>query len=94
MTRALLEAGGAAGAQVGLDPVEPALPQLDDRLFGTSRVAVVALETIAAGEAPGRLVARLFLREAGHDLVEAGALGDRQFGMLAAVGVEEQGEVE
>src|SRR6476646_7334840 len=94
MTRTLLEARGAPRAEIQLDPIEPALPQLDDRLLGARGVAVVALEAIAAGEAPRRLVSRFLFREAGHDLVEAGALRDRQFGVLAAFGVEEHGEVQ
>ena len=94
MTRALFEARGAPGAEVELDPIEPALPQLDDRLLGARGVAVVALETIAAGEAPCRLVSRFSFREAGDDFVEACALRDRQFGMLTTLGVEEHGEVQ
>src|SRR5580765_7800080 len=94
MTRTLLEARGAPGAEVQLDPIEPALPELDDRLLRARGVAVVALEAVAAGEAPCRLVSRFLLREAGHDLVEAGPLRDRQFGMLATLGVEEQREVQ
>src|SRR5580765_1683294 len=94
MTGALLEARGAPGAEIQIDPIEPPLPQLDDRLLGARGVAVVALEAVAARQAPGRLVARFLLRQARHDLVEAGALRNGQLGMLATIGVEKQGEVQ
>src|SRR6476469_10033323 len=70
VTRALFEARGAACTQVQLDPVEPALPELDNGLLGTRGVAVVALEAVAAGQAPRRLVTGLALGESGHDFVE------------------------
>src|SRR4029079_3265040 len=94
VTRALLEARRAPRAEIQLDAIEPALPQLDDRLLGARGVAVVALEAVAAGEAPRGLVPRFLFRKTGHDLVEAGALRHRQLGMLAAIGVEEQGKVQ
>src|SRR5687767_7809100 len=94
MTRALFEARGAAGTEVVIDPIELALPQLGDRLFGTGCVTVVALEAVAAGEAPRRLVARLALGETGHDLVETRALLHRQLGVLAPIGIEKHGQVE
>src|SRR5262249_38602847 len=80
MTRTLFEARGAPGTEVELNPVEPALPELDDRLLGTRRVAVVALETVAAGQAPHRLVPRLAFGETGHDFVESCSLRQRQLG--------------
>ena len=86
MAGTLFEAHGTAGAEIELDPVEPTLPQLGDRLFRTGGVTVVALEAITAGEAARGFIARLGLREAGHDLVEAGALRDRQLRMFAPVG--------
>ena len=94
MAGALFVARGTAGAQIELDPVEPAFPQLDNRLLGARGVAVVALEAIAAGEAAGGFVARLGLRKAGDDLVEARAFRHRQLGVLAACRVEKHGQIE
>src|SRR4051812_49249983 len=48
VARALFVTGGAAGAEIVLDPVEAPLPQLHDRLLRTRGVAVVALEAVAA----------------------------------------------
>src|SRR5688572_5739922 len=94
VARALLETGGAPGTEIEFDPIEPALPQLDDRLLGTCSVAVVALEAVAAGETPRRLIARLALRQPRHDFVESRALRHRQLGVLAPIGIEEQRQVE
>src|SRR5688572_10704766 len=94
MARALLEACGAPGAEVELDAIEPALAQLGDRLLGTRRVAVVALEAVAAGQAPRRLVARLALRETRNDFIESGAFGHGQLGVLTPIGVEEHRQIE
>src|SRR5262245_27797486 len=94
MARALFEARRAPGTEVELDPIEAAFSQLDDRLVGPGREAVVALVAIAAGEAPRRLVTCLALREASHDFVEARAFLHRQLGVLAPIGIEEHGEVE
>src|SRR6478609_7519057 len=63
MTRALFEARRTPGAQIELDAVEPPFPQFHDRLLRTCGVAVVALEAIAARQAPGRFVPSLFFRE-------------------------------
>src|SRR6188508_577209 len=46
VARALLVARRAPGAEIEVDPVEPALSQLDDRLLRARGVAVVALEAI------------------------------------------------
>ena len=61
VARALLVAHRAAGAQVVVVAVEAARAELGDRLLGARRVAVVALEAVAAGQAAARLVARLGL---------------------------------
>ena len=94
MAGALFEARGTPRTEIELDSVEPALPQLDDRLFGARREAVVALEAIPAREASCGLVARLAFRQAGDDLLEARALGDWYLGVLAPRGVEEYGQIE
>src|SRR5512145_3228973 len=57
MAGTLFVADGAPCAQVELDAIEPPWPELDDRLLGTCREAVVALEAVAAREASGRFVA-------------------------------------
>src|SRR5262245_51049552 len=94
VTGALLEAGRTPGAEVEIDPIEPAFAELDDRLLGTCRVAVVALEAVAARETACRLVTCLALGQARDDFVEPGAFLDRQLGMFAPIGVEEDRQVE
>ena len=51
MARALLEADGAAGAQLVLVPVALAGAELRDRVLRAGAVAAVALEAVAAGQA-------------------------------------------
>src|SRR6185436_11773329 len=91
---ALFEARGASGAEVEFYPIKTPLAQLDDCLLRARRVAVVALEAVAAGQAPHCFIARLALGEAGDDFVEAGALFHRQFGVLSPIGIEKHGQVE
>src|SRR6266705_2917833 len=71
VTRALLEADRTAGAQPVVVAVPFAGTELDDRGFGAGRIAIVALEAIAAGETSLGLVERLLLGQAGDDLLEA-----------------------
>ena len=66
-----VEADAAAGAAVVEVAVAPAGAELVDRVLGTCRVAVVALEAVAAGQTALRLVARLRFAQSGHHLVEA-----------------------
>src|SRR5688572_15974776 len=93
MARTLFVARRTPGTEIEIDPVEPALSELDDRLLGAGRVAVVALEAIAAGKAPRRFVARLPLGQPGDDLIEPRAFRDRQLGVLAPISIEEQRQV-
>src|SRR5579862_7246506 len=83
VARALFEARRAPGTEVEIDPVEPPLPQLDDRLLGTRRQTVVTFEAVPAGKTARRLEARFALGETGDDLIEARAFLDRQLGVLA-----------
>src|SRR5579862_385382 len=88
VTRALLEAHGAAGALVVVVAIPPARPQLDDGVLRTGGIAVVALEAVAAGKTALRLVAGRRLRQAGDDLLEAAdALRGGQGLLRAGIGV-------
>jgi hypothetical protein len=66
----LLDAHTAAGAKIELDLVTLAGAELDDRVFRTGGVAIVAFEAIAAGKATLGFVQRFFLAQATNDLVE------------------------
>src|SRR5690349_17171893 len=55
---ALVEADAAPGAGVEVELVTEPRPELADRVLGTGRVAAVALEAVAAGEAARRLEPR------------------------------------
>src|SRR6476619_1679675 len=76
---ALFETHRAAGAKVIFVSIKTAFAELGDRLLRARCVAVVAFETIAAGQAAARLVARLLLGKPSDDLFEARALGDRSY---------------
>ena len=69
-TRTLLVTDSATGALVEVEPVAQAGAQFDHRLLGTSRVAAVALKSVAARETALGLVARRGGIEPLHDLVE------------------------
>ena len=84
----------AAGAQVKVHLVAPAGAEFDDGLLGTGRVAVVAFEAVAAGQAALRLAPRLGFGQSGHHLAEIGAPVHRHLGLCGAVAVEEQRQVE
>src|SRR5208283_5856006 len=73
MAWALLETDPATRAEVVLDAITSPPAKAYDRLFRTCREAVVAFETIAAGQTPACLSLRLVLAEALHDLGERGA---------------------
>src|SRR4249919_3067811 len=72
MYRALLEAGPATGAPVVVETVAVARAELDDRVLGTGAQAAVALEAVAARQAPLGLVDRRRLIETAHHLGEGG----------------------
>ena len=75
MTRALLEADGAAGAFVVVVLVTFALAELDDGIVRAGAVTAVALKAIAAGQATLCLEQRLFFGQAAdHFAKTAGAL--------------------
>src|SRR5277367_1312523 len=88
VTGTLLEAGRAARALRVIDPIASTRPELDDRVFGTRRVAVVTFVAIAAGETSLHLVARALLREARDDLPEtAYPFGRAQSFLRTRVGI-------
>ena len=62
MAGALFEADRAAGASLVVVAVAPARAELDDGVLRAGRPAIVAFETIAAGQAALCLVARLAAR--------------------------------
>ena len=70
MAGALLDADAAAGAKIEFDLVALVRAELDDRVFRTGGITIVAFEAIAAGQAALGLVQRFFLAQAADDLVE------------------------
>src|ERR1700722_15178550 len=71
VTWTLLDADGAAGASCVVDLVALSGPGFVDGVFGTSSKAVIALETVAAGQATFGLVQCLRLAQPRHDFLEA-----------------------
>ena len=63
VARALLETDGTTRAVGVIELIATAWSEFDDCVFGTSSITVVALEAIAAGKTPLRLIARLLLRK-------------------------------
>src|SRR6476620_227687 len=94
MTRTLLVADRAAGAQVIVVAIEAPFPELYDRLLGTGCVTVVTFETVAAGQTAQSLEARFVLRQAGDHFLEADPFRRRRELLHLAVRVEEDGQVE
>ena len=62
--RAFLGADAAALAIIEVELETHARPELDHGIVGTDAVAIVALEAVAAGQAPPRLEQRVGLIEA------------------------------
>jgi hypothetical protein len=81
---ALLEAGCTARTFRIIVTIPPTGPELDDRVFRTSGVTVVAFEAVAAGKAALRFVTRFLLRKAADDLLETPHALDRSQGFLRA----------
>src|SRR6185503_7030516 len=94
MAGALLVTHGTARAQIVVVTVETAFPELDDRLFRTGRVTVIAFEAVAAGKAATGLITRLGLGQARDHLFESPALLDRDFALPPPLGIEEHRQVE
>ena len=67
---ALVVAGTAAGAALGIHLIPQTRPQLGDGLLGATAVAAVALEAVAAGVAARRLVAGCRLVQPADDLAK------------------------
>src|SRR5215470_16284753 len=72
MHRALLITGAAAGAPVVVKPVAVPGTELDHRVFRAGAQTAVALEAVATGQAPARLVDGLGLGQATDHLTETG----------------------
>src|SRR4029079_6958916 len=89
-----VETDSAAGAGLHADRIAPPRAELDDGIFGTRGIAVVALVAVAARRAALRLVSRLRGVEPGHDLGKVIALCRRQFRLMhgECVAVHRQGE--
>jgi hypothetical protein len=84
VTRAVLEAYGAAGTLGIIETIPSTRPELNDRVFRTSGVTVVAFKAVATGKAALRFVTCLFLRNAGDDLLEIPHALDRSQDLLSA----------
>src|SRR4029077_20556707 len=69
---ALLVARPAAGTAVVVEPVAVAYAELDDGVLRARGPASIALEAVAARQAPARLVGRRVGRQAAHHLREPG----------------------
>src|SRR5690349_3767778 len=69
--RALLEAGCAARAAVVVEAVAAPDAELDHGVFGAGAETTVALEAVAAREAPAGFVHGLVRGQAAQDLAEA-----------------------
>lgn len=67
---ALVVAGTAAGAALGIHLIPQTRPQLGDGLLGAAAIAAVALEAVAAGVAARRLVAGGYLIQPADDLAK------------------------
>src|SRR5262249_60641600 len=79
MARTLLEANGAAGAEIVIDAIEPTAAELHDRLPRTGGGAVVAFEAVPAGQAAARLLTGLRSRQAPGDPLQSPSLVRRYF---------------
>jgi hypothetical protein len=71
--RALLGAEPATLAEIVVELESVAGPELDHGIVGTNAVAVVALEAVAAREAPARLIERIGFVESLRDFLEGRA---------------------
>src|SRR5690349_10593967 len=93
--RALLEARAAAGAAAVVELVAMTHTQLDHSVLGTGPQAAVALEAVAARQAPTRFVNGLARREAPYHFGEAcDSLLGRELGLLPSGVVAEVPEME
>src|SRR6516165_9975446 len=70
---ALLGAQPATLAEIIIELESVAGPELDHGIVGADPVAVVALEAVAAGEAPARLIERVGFIESLRDFLEGRA---------------------
>src|SRR5262249_3967098 len=100
--RALLGAEPAPFAEIVVELESVAGPEFDHGIVGTNSVAVVALEAVAAGEAPARLIERVRLIESLRDFLEGRAPPRhfehrshrfRRVGVVPAVEVLEGGDL-
>ena len=88
MTGTGFEADRAAGAPIVQVAVTPAGPELLDRLLGTGRVALIALEAVAAGQAASGFKPGGGLAQPGLDFRETGrAISRRNHRLYARLGV-------
>jgi hypothetical protein len=95
MTWTLLEANGTSRALPVVVSISPPRTELDDRVLWTSRVAIVAFEAIAAGEAALRFIARLLLLEPAQYLFEpAQSLGGSKGLLGSGIDICEDRKVE